>query len=495
MKPKTSFNKFAKGSYFLILDNLTNLGIGAIFWVVLAKIAEPGVIGQAMVITGFATIFIAFTGHGIQIGLSKYISEYDARNMPNTVRRLLRNGIKGGLMISAVLVVAISLLSGQISESAYQNESLALLLVFLIVTFVPTQTVMWVLIGAFQGMQEMKYVTATDLIFQLSRMGFAVFGVLYGLDVFGILLGFALASFLSLGVCYFYLLPRAIPKSTDQKESESKEGMKQVTRFTSFNYFEIGIKTFSVQLGILVLGTQSFEWAAFYGLALLISKIVGSFSRSVGMALLPAASVQLATGSKVELRNMVNTAVRISTMISGFGFIILVIDPTYFLNLISDKYVEAALALRILAASAIITAMASIFTSLLNASNRAKDVAKIGFISSMIGIALTLILPQFIGLEGAALAFLTSSIINLSLALLALKKEKITASSRSMIRPFVAIISGILVGQVFVFFNQILLGIIIAIVCYIGFCIAYRVTTRVEIKKLISIAVNKKTAE
>jgi O-antigen/teichoic acid export membrane protein len=192
---------------------------------------------------------------------------------------------------------------------------------------------------------------------------------------------------------------------------------------------------------------------------------------------------------------MVNTAVRISTMISGFGFIILVIDPTYFLNLISDKYVEAALALRILAASAIITAMASIFTSLLNASNRAKDVAKIGFISSMIGIALTLILPQFIGLEGAALAFLTSSIINLSLALLALKKEKITASSRSMIRPFVAIISGILVGQVFVFFNQILLGIIIAIVCYIGFCIAYRVTTRVEIKKLISIAVNKKTAE
>lgn len=496
MTTKAAFNKFARGSFFLILDNLVNLGIGAIFWVILAKIADPVVIGQGMVITGLATTVIGFTGHGIQVGLSKYISEYDARNMPNTVRRLIRNGIKGGLIISAALVVAISLLSGQISELAYKDESLALLLVFSIATFVPTQTIIWVLIGAFQGMQEMRYVTAADLVFQLSRIGFALFGLLYGLDVFGILLGFSLASLLSLGVCYLILLPRAIPKlATDQKEPEAKEGMKQVTRFTSFNYLEVGIKTIAVQLGVIVLGTQSFEWAAFYGLALLISKIVGSFSRSVGMALLPAASVQMTTDSRVELRNMVSTAVRISTMISGFGFIILVIDPSYFLNLVSHKYVEAALALRILAVAAIIIAMSSIFTALLNASNRAKEVAKIGFSSAMTGITLTLILPHFFGLEGAAIAFLVSAIVNLSLALHKLRKENITATSRSMLRPAFAIISALVVGQVFVMFHQVLLGVILAIASYIAFCIVYRVTTKVEIRKLISIAVKSKTTE
>ena len=487
----SSFNKLAKGSYFLILDNLVNLGIGAIFWLILAKMIEPAALGQAMVVTGFATTIVGFSGYGIQVALSKYMSEYNAKNMPNAAKRMLKNSIRGSLILSGIMAVIISVLSGQISTLAYQDSSLALLLVFTISTFLPTQTVIAALLGAFQGMQIMKYVTMADLIFQASRMAFAVFAVVYGLEVFGILLGFSLASFLSLVVCYFYLLPRAIPASSEKKEAD--EGTKHVVNFVSLSYFSVGIKTLSAQLGILILGTQSFEWAAFYGLALLISKIVGSFSHSVGGALLPTASEERVRGNKGELRKMVNTSVRISILISGFGFMFLMIDPMYLLSLISDSYVEAAWALRILAIAAVVAAIGSILISLLNASNRAADVAKIGLVSALSTILLTFILAPIDGLEGAAIAMLVGSSLSLILSLIVLKqKEELIISSRSIIKPFVPILGGLVIGYIFVLLNQVLVGIILAISCYVAFSIVYRVTTKVEIMRLIGIIVNRK---
>ncbi|HKG70635.1 MAG TPA: hypothetical protein VKA87_01995, partial [Nitrososphaeraceae archaeon] len=60
MNPSSPFRKFATGSYFLVLDNLVNFVIGAVFWLVLAKIVDPVSIGQSMVVVAFATTIIGF---------------------------------------------------------------------------------------------------------------------------------------------------------------------------------------------------------------------------------------------------------------------------------------------------------------------------------------------------------------------------------------------------------------------------------------------------
>ena len=190
---------------------------------------------------------------------------------------------------------------------------------------------------------------------------------------------------------------------------------------------------------------------------------------------------------------MVNTSVRISILISGFGFMILMIDPMYLLSLISDSYVEAAWALRILAIAAVVAAIGSILISLLNASNRAADVAKIGLVSALSTILLTFILAPIDGLEGAAIAMLVGSSLSLILSLIVLKqKEELIISSRSIIKPFVPILGGLVIGYIFVLLNQVLVGIILAISCYVAFSIVYRVTTKVEIMRLIGIIVNRK---
>jgi O-antigen/teichoic acid export membrane protein len=489
MNQDKPMNKLAKGSYFLILDSLANLGIGAVFWLVLAKLTDPTVLGQAMVVWTFAVTILGFTGYGIQVALSKYLSEYNAKNMPNTVRRLLRNGIRASFIMSAAAALVICLLSDQIATLGYKDPTLSVLIIFTIATFLPTQTIIAALLGAFTGLHTMKYVTITDAIFQAVKMVFAIAAILSGLGVFGILMGFTIASFISLAVSYFYLLPRAIPKSTEIEEK--LEGTKHITRFASLSYLTVGFNMMSHHLGILVLGAYSFEWAAFYGLALLISKVVGSFSHSVGSALLPTASEQWAKGDKVQLGKMVNTAVRISILISGFGFIILMMDPSYFLSLISDSYIEAGWSLRILATSGIMAAISMILTSLLNAANRAADVARIGIISSATITILTFVLAHSYGIEGAAMAVFIGFALRLTLSSVVLKqKEKMMISSRSIIKPFVAIMGGLMVGYVFVIWNQVLVGVLVGIGCYVIFAITYKVTTKHEIRQIIRIAIS-----
>ena len=158
--------KLARGSYFLILDNLTNVAIGAIFWIILAKMVDAASLGQAMVVIALATSVVGFAGYGVQVTISKYMSEYNARNMPSTSRRVLMLGIKLSLIVSGSVALVITLVSDKIAAVAYQNPSLSPLLIFAVLTFLPSQTVVAALMGAFQGSQRMKYVVFTDLVYQ-----------------------------------------------------------------------------------------------------------------------------------------------------------------------------------------------------------------------------------------------------------------------------------------------------------------------------------------
>ena len=496
MSSREPTEKFVKGSYYLLLDNLTNYGIGTVFWLVLAKITDPISIGQSMVVIAFVTSIVGFSGYGIQITLAKYIAEYNARSMPQTARRVLSFGIKVALIMSGGGALVLSLLSGPLSTVAYQDSSLTVLLIFSILTLFPSQTLVYTLLGAFRGLHIMKYIVLNDVVFQVSRMAITVVVmVLYGLDAFGILVSFSVASIFAMIISYCYFLPRAFPKSNGKEDTNGKEetiqGVKHLINFSGLNYLSIGLKAASVQVGMMVLGTQNFEWAAFFGLALLISKVLGSFSISVSEALLPTASEQWTKGNKSELARMVNAAMRISLFVSGFGFIILMMEPTYFLNLISPSYVEAAFALQILIVFSVVNAISTILASLLNGLNRAADVGKIGLFSSVTAIVLTFILTPMLGLEGAATAMLIGAVLGLILSLIALKKEgKMIAYTRSLVTPLTSMSAGLVIGYFFILWNNALIGIVLAVLSYAIISMVYHVTTRNELKGLLGIVVH-----
>lgn len=494
-----SFEKLAKGSYYLILDNIVNLSIGAIFWIVLAKLIDAAPLGQAMVAVAFATSVIGFAGYGVQVTISKYMAEYNARGMPRASKRILSLGIKLALIVSLSVAVAIALLSGYIANEAYHDSSLTVLLIIAVLTFLPSQTVVSALMGAYQGSHKMKFALVTDSIYQVIRIGVAVFLVMATFGSYGIIMSFAIASIIASVLGYVYFVPklfdkRALERGTTEGGKSEMRGLRQIIKFTGHNYAAFGMKTLTAQIGVLIVGTHNFEFAAFYGLSVLISNLVGGVLNAVSRALLPTASEEWTRGNKEGLARTLDTGIRISMLISGIGFLVLMIQPNQVLGLISEQYVEASTALRILVVASIIYSLGAIITSMLNAANRASDVAKIGIISAAVTIALTFVLTPVMYLEGAAVALLAGSIVSLAMSMFSLKKkEGISISATSTLKPAAAMVIGVVVG---IYFSTVgatgASALAIGLGTYLLISAGLRVTTKKEIRALARIMTKKR---
>jgi O-antigen/teichoic acid export membrane protein len=316
---------------------------------------------------------------------------------------------------------------------------------------------------------------------------------------YGIIMSFAIASIIASVLGYLYFVPRLFEKGTfDRSSSDAKSeitGLKQIIKFSGHNYAAVGMKTLTAQIGVLIVGTQNFELAAFYGLSVLISNLVGGVLNAVSRALLPTATEEWTRGNKEGLARTLDTGIRLSMLISGIGFLVLVIQPSQILSLISEQYVEASDALRILVVSSIIYSLGAIITSMLNAANRASEVAKIGIVSSAITIALTFILTPILYIEGAAIALLAGSIASLAMSFTSLKrKENITISARSTLKPAAAMAAGVAVAfGTMVFAQNIAINLGAALATYFIVSVALRVTTRKEIRMIAAIMRKKRS--
>lgn len=489
-----SFEKLARGSYYLILDNMVTVALGALFWIAMAKFVAPTMLGQTMVIMGVASSMIAFTGTAIQVTISKYVSEYNAKNMPSYSKYVLKLGLKIALLVSIIASVVIAVLSEVITTNAYKNPTLAPLLAMAVLTFVPSQTVVLALMGAYQGSQKMKYTLITDLIYQSSRIILAILFVYYGLNNFGILISFLIASAVASVVGYLYYIPRIFPRlSKDDSKNNQQEKEKverpgwHLVKFSGFNYIASGMRTLSVQIGILILGTQSFEWSAFYGVAVLITSVVGGIMTAVARAILPTASEHWTKGDKEELKHVFNVGIRLSLLLSGFGLLIVVLDPKQILGLISSSYIQAFEALRILAIGTIVSSISSVMISIINATGKAGVIAKIEVVTSIAIIALAFVLTPIIGLQGAAVAMLIGSSINLTLASIVLRKQGLSISATSIVRPAASIIIGLITGLLLSQLlpnSNIIIVLGVAIATYWAMSIAIRATNKAELAVL-----------
>jgi len=94
-------HKITVGSYFLMIDQLVNYGLGFVFWFTLAKLVAPEIVGQVLFVTASAYAVLGFAGYGSQITTSKYIAEYNAREMTNVSKKIFSIGLKIGLIVSA----------------------------------------------------------------------------------------------------------------------------------------------------------------------------------------------------------------------------------------------------------------------------------------------------------------------------------------------------------------------------------------------------------
>jgi O-antigen/teichoic acid export membrane protein len=481
-------HKITVGSYFLIIDQVINYGLGFVFWFTLAKLVAPEIVGQVLVVTASATAVLGFAGYGSQITTSKYIAEYNAREMPNVSKKIFSMGLKIGLIVSASAAIIFIFLSDYLANSFYHDSSLTPLIIVAMAIFLPSQTILACINGAFQGMQKMKYTALADSAFQVSKILISVVLIFLGLGSFGIILALALGSLITLSIG-LKLVRKLLLDNPKKEKKEDLPNLRHVMRFSALNYLSIGLSILSLQICYVLLGSQlNFSSVAVFGISALLSGIVGGVTESVGRAILPTTSEKREDGDEQNLTVAVNSAFRLSIVLSGFIYIVLLIAPAQVLSLVSKEYAAASQVLGILILVAIGSSLATFIYFMLNGMGKPQWVARISIISSSIEIGLAFLLVPYFGMQGAAIALLVGTLACDFLAIYYAQKLKtLNISYSNIFMPLLTVASAISVGYAVLILssNNTSIALLVSIAGYLLFIRAFKVTSRSELRELL----------
>ncbi|MDQ3868141.1 MAG: oligosaccharide flippase family protein, partial [Thermoproteota archaeon] len=267
-------HKITVGSYFLIMDQIITYGLGFVFWFVLAKLVAPETVGQVLVVTASATAVLAFAGYGSQITTSKYMAEYNAKGMPNVSKKIFSMGLKIGLLVSATAAIIFFFLSQYLANSLYHDSSLTPLIIVAMAIFLPSQTILYCINGAFQGMQKMKYTAVADSVFQVSKILISVVLIFLGFGSFGIVFALALASLVAVSIGLKFVRKLLADNSLKTKQEADLPNLRHVMRFSALNYLSLGMSLLGLQICYILLGSQhNFSSVAVFGISAILSVI------------------------------------------------------------------------------------------------------------------------------------------------------------------------------------------------------------------------------
>ncbi len=500
------FERLARGSSYLLMGNAASSVVGAVFWIVLAKMLDAQHIGEAMIVISLITSITAFTGSGVQAALAKYIAEYNARNEHNKAKRVIKIGLLISLLLSSLVGVILFLLSDSISI-IYNSEGIAPLIALASLSYIPANAIVSSISSVYTAYHRTEYVLLTTIIFQASRLAVSIALVYYGLYSLAIISGFSIAAVINAVMGYIIMQQLTKTKmyqsrrsgdkrggsaereAPDEKSIPSKDDMisiKALLAFSGFNYIATGLRTTRNQIGVLAIGTSSIELSAFYGVSSLIANVIGQVMLSIAGMLLPTASEEIARGNRDSVRNLFSVAIRLALVFNGFLVLLLLIEPAYILRLISHSYVEASDALRILVIAYLINSTSNMMAALLNALNRARDIAVRESISSAIIVALTLILVPILGIEGAAFALLVGSLSNLMLSYMLVKRQGFSLQMR-VYRAALSIGVAFTLGYILLaVYNNTLMALILALSVHALFSLAVKAMSMREVAVILN---------
>ncbi|MDQ3837561.1 MAG: polysaccharide biosynthesis C-terminal domain-containing protein, partial [Thermoproteota archaeon] len=306
---------------------------------------------------------------------------------------------------------------------------------------------------------------------------------------FGIVFALALASLVAVSIGLKFVRKLLEDNSLKTKQEADLPNLRHVMRFSALNYLSLGMSLLGLQICYILLGSQhNFSSVAVFGISAILSVIVGGVTESVGRAILPTTSEKREGAEEQDLSVAVNFAFRLSIVLSGFIYIVLLIAPAQVLSLLSKDYAAASQVLGILILAAIGGSLTAFLYFMLNGMGKPQWVAKISIISSSMEIGLAFLLVPYFGMLGASIALLTGTLAGDFLAIYYTRKlETLNISYSNICLPLLTVACAISIGYAALIFtsNNTSVALLLSIASYLLLIRAFKVASRSEVRELL----------
>src|SRR6267143_1557398 len=311
--------RLATGSLYLSIDSMLAAAIGGVYWIVVAKLAPPGTVGQANIIVALAAVLMTFAGLGFNIGASKFIAEHNSRREYAESRRVYSKTLEVTIASSVVLMIGLVVAASYAAKVTLGDSGLAFLVVIGALTL-PFQAIFKTLYGVYQGSHRMAYCLIIDAIFLSLRLTLSVALLLAGYGTLGILLGFAAGYLASTLFGMGYLARRAIPRVREISSTVSTDSA-NISRGSEESVSSL--YNLSIRSSILLASVPSLVFFLAPGVALtLISSEYATNASSALQILMVSAIGTVILGTCTQMMNSIGrplTALNVTAASSVIG--------------------------------------------------------------------------------------------------------------------------------------------------------------------------------
>lgn len=411
--------KSGRGALLILLLALIGTSIGYITRIILARSLSVADYGLIYSILSFVALFTIFRDLSLNTSLLKFLPEYLIKNKFDVFRQVIRYVIKIQILIAFIIVFIIIFFAHSLSISYFKNEAAYLPLIFislsfLISTFLSTfQTVL-------QTNKRILYYALSEPARIILVLFFVV--ILLPLGIVSVGYAYLFASIILVLILFFIIkktMPFFGPVSKDSKNTK--------------NVFNFGIALFIGSVSgtvinyadtLIITALKNLNDVGLYQAALPVSQLLWFFVGSTIPIIIPTISELIAKNENNAIKNGIEILIKTIGLITA-GFVVIFITlPDRIISIsFGAKYLDAALALQILAIGAVFYAAYTILSNTLIGLGKAKIFTKIFVTISLINLILDFIMIYFFSIIGAAVTNVVTYVIGSIICYFYVSKE------------------------------------------------------------------------
>lgn len=373
-----------------------------------------GVYTLAFVIYLFGMQFAAF---GIGAALTKYVAEFI--DDQDAIRKYVSSGMSSSIITGTLMGVVLFFFSPYIAVSFFQVPELESLLKLTALCY-PFIAIQKAVLGTLNGFRRMHLYAFINIVQNVTVVAISViFVLLFGMGVFGAVMGFVLPTILVSLVCPFLIRDSL---NLDQSSLWHIPTLWQTTAFGFYVVLGNSIGFLNTQVDSILIGFYlNPTEVGIYAVAVLLAQTLTLIPSAVQRVTAPVTATLYGKGDIKGVRKIIFSTMKKSFLVSiGIAAFIAIFGHYMILILFSNEFLVSYIPLLILLIGYTIGASFGAVGSTLASIGKVKISFLISAICGGVNVGLNILFIPCLGINGAATATTSTMIVGFVITILIL---------------------------------------------------------------------------
>lgn len=389
-------NKFIKSTLILIMGGFITKILGMVIKIIVTRNISLEAMSNYMLVIPSYNLFITIVSGGLQIAVSKLVSENKLQK-----KKIIINALIIAMTISILLIILVVLLAKPISILLH-NEDLYIPILSTLLS-IPFIGISNVLKGYFFGQNKMHVQVISNFLEQVIRIIMFI-TILPNIndDLWAVtfIIGSNLVNeFLSVIILSLFINNKKINTKDIKIDNEIKKEILKTSIPSTLSriigtvsyFFEPIIITNLLLINGFSKSYIRIEYGIITGYVMQLLLLPSFFSMAISQSIIPLISNAFINKKYDYIKRKIKEIIFLSFMIGFIYILILLINPTYFMKLIYNQ-TKGINYLKQMSFIFILLYIQGPLSSILQSINKAKDAMKITVIGVILKLLLTIIL-------------------------------------------------------------------------------------------------------